>query len=556
MTDDAQTEAAHATIADPDANQRSWKPLVVLGLAQFLMVLDSAVMNVSVSQLVDDFDTEVSAIQAVITLYSLVMAATMITGGKVGDRLGRRRAFRLGLVVYGVGSALTAVAWSVPVLIGGWSVLEGLGAAMVLPALAALVGGSYEGQQRAVAYGVLGGLAGTGVAVGPIVGGFFTATLSWRLVFVGEALLVVTLLVLTRWLDEPPRRQAPSIDVTGALLSASGLSLVVLGVLQSSSWGWVTPRRSPIEPFGIALTPFVVFAGVVLVWLFTVWQDRREANGDAPLLRLALLRIDPLRAGLNTLFVQNTVLLGLFFTLPLYLQLAQGLDALETGIRMLPMSILMMTFSMAGPLVQRVASTRQIVRSGLILMFGAGVLLTATIDPELNETSFAAAMAVLGMGVGLLASQLGNVVQSSVGDEDRSEVGGLQYTWQNLGSAVGTALVGSILLGALTTSFIDNVEADQRIETVIPAAARTELEAGLPFVPSSALEDALKGSTIPASEHAAIVENYEDSQLRGLRIAILGMSSLALIGLFVTRAIPSRDQPVADRSPPPSRISA
>jgi MFS family permease len=171
-----------------------WKPLVVLGTAMFLMVLDTSVMNVSISQLVEDFDTEVTAIQATITLYTLVMAAFMITGGKLGDLWGRRRMFQIGLIVYGVGSAITSIAPVLWVLNLGWSVIEGLGAALVLPALAALVGGNYTGRDRAVAYGVIGGLAGAGIAVGPLLGGWVTTYLTWRLVFAGEVVVVIGIL--------------------------------------------------------------------------------------------------------------------------------------------------------------------------------------------------------------------------------------------------------------------------------------------------------------------------------------------------------------------------
>ena len=166
-----------------------WGVLAVLGAAQFLMVLDQAVMNVSISQLVADFDTTVTTIQIVIALYALVMAALMVTGGKLGDLWGRRRAFSIGLVIYACGSALTAASWSVPTLMLGWSILEGIGAALVLPAMVALVAGNFEGRDRALAYGVLGGVAGAGIAVGPILGGWATTELSWRVVFAGEVVL-------------------------------------------------------------------------------------------------------------------------------------------------------------------------------------------------------------------------------------------------------------------------------------------------------------------------------------------------------------------------------
>ena len=535
-------EMTIVTEVPTDEATASWKPMIVLGAAQFLMVLDSAVMNVSVSQLVEDFDTEITAIQAVITLYSLVMAATMITGGKLGDLFGRRRAFRIGLVVYGIGSGITAISSSVTVLMFGWSLLEGLGAALVLPAMAAMVGGTYVGRQRALAYGILGGLAGAGVAVGPILGGYFTANLSWRWVFVGEALIVIVLLLLSGWLDEPTEQSETSVDWVGAGLSAAGLGLVVYAVLQSSSWGWLEPRASPVEPLGFSLTPFMIGAGVLLLWMFTVWQNRREEHGQEPLVHLSLLRILSLRSGLIMLLAQNLVLLGLFFSIPLYLQITQGLDALETGVRLLPVSIAMLAFAMSGPLLLRFFSPRNIVRFGLLLLFFAGLLLVGTIQPELDDTSFAISMAVLGVGMGLLASQLGNVVQSSVGDDARSEVGGLQYTAQNLGSALGTALVGAILLGSLTNALITNIENNPDLPESVTSAADVSLSAGVEFVSTADVAAALETSDLSADEQQAIVDDYADAQMQGLKVAIFGISAVALLALFSTGNLPGRKE--------------
>src|SRR5215218_4565617 len=202
------------------------------------MVLDQAVMNVAISQLVADFDTTVTTIQAVIALYALVMAGLMLTGGKIGDLIGRRRAFAIGLCIYATGSALTAASWNVPSLMLGWSVLEGIGAALVLPAMVALVASNFHGQDRALAYGVLGGVAGAGIAVGPILGGWATTELSWRVVFAGEVVVVLGILLSMRLIHEPaPSGPKPRLDWVGGLLSASGLGVMVFGVLQASNWG-------------------------------------------------------------------------------------------------------------------------------------------------------------------------------------------------------------------------------------------------------------------------------------------------------------------------------
>lgn len=523
---------------------RRWRALAVLGTAQFLMVLDTSVMNVSISRLVEDFDTEVTAIQAVITLYTLVMAAFMITGGKLGDMLGRRRAFGIGLVVYGAGSAITAVAPTLWVLTVGWSVIEGLGATLVLPALAALVAGSYRGRDRAVAYGVVGGLAGAGIAVGPLLGGWVTTYLTWRLVFAAEVVVVVGILCVLRWIDDPPRpSEPPRLDVVGAVLSALGLALVVLGVLQSSSWGWLRPRNSPVTVFGFSLTVFVIAAGAVLLWLFRGWERRAETVGRQPLVRFSLFGNAPLRSGLAMLLAQNLVLLGLFFAIPLYLQVVQGFDAFETGLRLLPVSATMLVTAMCGPFLGRFAGPRAIVRTGVLVLLVGIVWLLGTIDPKIDDLPFGLAMAVLGIGMGLLASQLGNVVQSSVGESERGEVGGLQYTAQNLGSSLGTALVGSLLIGALAGVFTTRIADDPRISDSARAQTGTAIEAGISFLSTDQVRAAAENASLPPAETDAFVDTYAHAQLDSLKAAILATAGITLTSLAFTRHLPTAPRP-------------
>jgi EmrB/QacA subfamily drug resistance transporter len=519
---------------------RKWGPLVVLSIAQFVMVLDQAVMNVSISQLVEDFDTTVPTIQGVITLYSLVMAMLMITGGKIGDRIGRKRAFAIGLMIYAVGSALTAVSWSVPSLALGWAVLEGIGAALVLPALAALIAGNFADHDRVVAYAVIGGVAGAGIAVGPILGGWVTTELTWRLVFAGEVVLVILVLVLLGLLADAPRPgAAPQIDWVGAVLCSLGIGLFVLGVLQSSTWGWIEPKASPIEPFGFALTPFVVAAGAAVMWCFVRWQHHREHVGADPLVQLQLLKLPALRSGLQTFLAQNLVLMGVFFAVPLYLQLVQGLDALETGIKMLPVSVAMFLTSMAGSALASRFAPRGIVRSGLGLLLVADLVLLSTITPELDDAVFAFAMALLGAGMGLVVSQLGNVAQSSVGPAQRGEVGGLQYTSQQLGSSLGVALIGAIVLTSLTTTLVDKVESDPRVSDAIEQQVTIEVADGVPFLSSGQVSTALSEAKVPEAEADALLESYEESQLQALKIGLLVVAFIVLASFAATGGLPS-----------------
>ncbi|MBQ0877534.1 MFS transporter [Streptomyces sp. RT42] len=519
---------------------KHWRALAVLGTAQFLMVLDTSVMNVSISQLVEDFDTEVTAIQAVITLYALVMAAFMLIGGRFGDILGRRRMFLTGLAVYGVGSAVTAVAPSLWVLTLGWSVIEGLGAAMVLPAMAALVAESYRGRDRPIAYAVVGGLAGAGIAVGPLLGGWMTTYLTWRLVFAGEVLVVVAVLLCRRVIATPiSAAQRPRLDGVGAALSAVGLGLGVLGVLQSSTWGWVDPRNPPFTVLGFSPTLFIIGAGIAVLALFRVWEGRREARGTDPLVHLSLLGRPVLRAGLTTLLSQNLILLGLFFAIPLYLQVVQGFNAFQTGLRLLPVSATMLVTSLCGSALGHRMGPRRVVRLALAILAAAVVWLLATIDPVIDDAQFAGAMAVLGVGVGLLASQLGNVVQSGVGEKERSEAGGLQFTAQNLGSSLGTALIGSILVGALAGAFTTQVADDPRLSPAARDEVGVRLEAGITFVPTEQVRSAAEEAGLPPSEVDAVTDSYASAQLDGLKAAILATGGVALASFLVTSRLPT-----------------
>jgi MFS family permease len=331
-------------------------PIAIFASAQFVMVLDSSVMNVSISQIVDDLDTTIQGVQLAITAYTLVMAALMLAGAKLGDILGRDRTFALGLAVYGLGSLTTALSPSLAVLLVGWSLVEGIGAALVLPAIVSLIAGTYSGKERALAFGIVGGVAGAAIAAGPLIGGWVTTELSWRYVFAGETVIVAVIILLRRRLITAPAvEHPPRLDVVGVTLSAVGLGLVVFGILKSSTWGLIEPRGAltiggeEITPFGFSMVPFVILAGLGFLAAFVLWEERRERKGLDTLLDRTLLRIETLRAGLSTLMMQQLILLGTFFVLPVYLQVVLGLDAFETGKRLFPMSVTMFVAALLGP---------------------------------------------------------------------------------------------------------------------------------------------------------------------------------------------------------------
>ncbi len=347
--------------------------------------------------------------------------------------------------------------------------------------------------------------------------------------------------VMTRFVADALRSgPKPRLDVVGAVLSASGLGLIVLGILQSTVWGLIQPKDAPIEPFGLAPTLFVIAGGGVLLWAFVGWQRHRESIGSDPLVHLDLLKILPLRSGLAGLFSQNLLLMGVFFTIPLYLQLVLGLDALETGLKMLPTSIAMFAASAVGSRLSSRYSVRSITRAGLILSGIACVFLLSTIRPDLADLAFALSMGVLGAGMGLIASQLGLVVQASVDASGRGEAGGLQFTGQQLGSSLGVALIGAIVLAGLTTTFVSSIQADPRISGEVAAQVGTAVDAGVDFVSSADIEAAAQAAGLDEATTAAIVDDYEQAQLRSLKAGLLAAALLALVSLAFTGGLPAK----------------
>lgn len=518
--------------------------LGLLALTQFLMTVDSTVMNVSIGALVEDLDTTVTAIQGVITAYTLVMAASMITGAKVGDLLGRRRALRVGLVVYACGSAVTAISPNVIVLLLGWSVLEGLGAALIMPTVVALIAGNFVGRRRAVAYGVLAAAAAVAVAAGPIIGGFVTAYFSWRWVFAAEVLIAGAILVGSRAINDAPAGDRPRIDVVGAVLSAAGLGMLVYAVLQSSSWGWVKPlvpdgEDATPQLAGVSLVAWLALGGLFVLWLFLAWQRHLASSGGEPLVDPSLWQYREMTGGLSVLLMQYLVMMGVFFTMPLFLSLVLGLDAFQTGLRMLPLSLALVVAAPAVPKFFPRAGPRRVVQVGLFLMLAATLLLAAGFETGAGASVTTVPFILLGLGMGALASQLGNVIVSSVPAERSGEAGGLQYTAQNLGSSLGTALVGAIVIGALSTLFLQGIEQADQVGPAVKQQAAIELSGGVEFVSVAQVEEALATTELSSAEQEAILDSYESAQLGALSIGMVGLSLIVLLTLFLTSRLPN-----------------
>lgn len=536
---------------------KKWFVVIILGLAQFVMVLDGTVMNVSIAKVVADLDSSVTAMQSAITFYTLTMAATMLLGAKLGDMWGRRRALVIGSMVYALGSLITALSPTMAVLFLGWSVIEGLGAVLVIPAVSALIADNYTGRDRITAFAAIGAISGAAVAAGPLIGGFVTTYFNWRYVFVSEVVIMIIVVIFARRISETSVRRRIRIDVLSVLLSAFGLVAVVFGMLQSKTWGWVQPLHSPeifgvsIAPLGVSLSAWLIVIGVALLALFFTRQRHLVSAGREPLVHVELLSIAQLRSGLGVLGGQYAIIAGLFFMVPVYLQMTLGLDALQTGLRIFPLSISLILFSVVGTRLSKKWSPKRIVVVGQWILVVSSIVLLGAIDPELSNWTFGIGMFAAGAALGLLASQLGNVNMSAVTSKDTSEVGGLQGVFQNLGSSLGTALVGSILIGALATSFTANVAASD-LPANVQASVAKATEGGVAIIPAASVPDLAEKAGLTDAEATELQQIYTDSQLGSLTTALFGLIALALLSLLLNRGIPNvapTPQPKRGREP-------
>ncbi|WP_456788958.1 MFS transporter [Cellulomonas sp. P5_C5] len=527
--------------------------LFTLATAQFLMTLDSSVMNVSIAQVAADVGTTVTGIQTAITLYTLVMASMMITGGKIGSLIGRRRAFAIGCVIYACGSFVTSIAQSLTVLIIGWSVLEGLGAALIMPAIVALVASNFASKDRPRAYGLVASAGAIAVAAGPLIGGFVTTYWTWRYVFAGEVVLVIGILVLTRRLADAEPEARFRLDYVGSVLSALGLGLAVFGVLRSGEWGWVLSRPGGPSWLGLSPTIWLVLAGMVVLRLFFSWENRMVAAGREPLVRPAMLRNARLAGGLTMFFFQFMIQAGLFFVVPLFLSIALGLTALQTGVRLLPLSVSLLVAAVGIPRFFPTASPREVVRWGLVSMLLGIVALMGALEVGAGAEIVAVPLLLAGFGVGALSSQLGAVTVSAVADKDAGDVGGVQNTMTNLGASLGTAVAGSILIATLTSTLLVGLGSNPEVSAEVAETANVQLASGVPFVSDAQLVTALEDAGVPADEAAAITDENEAARIDALRASLAVLAVIAALALYFSRLLPTApvgSEPVAAAGPP------
>jgi hypothetical protein len=358
-------------------------------------------------------------------------------------------------------------------------------------------------------------------------------------VFVGEVLVVIGILALTRQMADTPAESGVKLDYVGTVLSALGLALIVFGVLRSGTWGFVQPKPEAPEWLGLSPVIWLILGGGVVLGAFLAWENRRIDRGDAVLLDPAMLRIPVLTGGLTSFFFQYFLQAGMFFAVPLFLSVALGLSAINTGIRLLPLSITLLLAAAGIPKVFPNASPRRVVRFGFMALFAGLVVLIAALDAGAGAEIVTGPMLLAGLGIGALASQLGSVTVSSVPDEQSGEIGGLQNTVTNLGASIGTALAGAVLISALTASFFSGIAGNPDVPDTLTSEAQVELTGGVPFISDTDLTAALDDAGVDPATSDAIIDENAEARLNGLRASLSVLAIIALVALAFTRRIPT-----------------
>jgi EmrB/QacA subfamily drug resistance transporter len=501
---------------EPESAATDRRLSVLLAAAMFVLVVDTSLMNVSISKVVEDLGTTVSGVQGAIALEALVSAAFILIGSKVGDLIGRKRAFVMGLLGYALGALAMAFAQGLTAIIVFWAIIGGLGASLLLPAMQSLIHGNFQGAAQKQAYALVGAAAAIAAAVGPLLGGFLTTFLSWRVGFLLEVVVIAVVLSQLKLIRDVPYTGDRSVDAVGAVLSALGMGGLVIGILVWQEGG---------EFVGLLLA-----VGVVAVGSLARWLVRRKRAGKPTLLDPDLFKLDLFRLGISSQLLQNVALGGAMIALPIYLQMVLEYNALQTGLTLAPLSLTMFgTAVIAGKRAGR-RRPAALIRAGSALLT-MGMLLLVPIVPRAHSGwALVIPLIIAGAGLGLLVSQLNNYTLSPISDERVSEAAGVNSAAGSFGLSFGLAFAGAIMLATLSIVFTQKAQDS----TVLPPAAQEQvanaLEDDAEVLSNTRLEQQLAGQ--PPEIRAEIISINTDARPLALQVALLVPILAGLLGLF------------------------
>lgn len=526
---------------------KKWATLVVLALALFIVVLDTTIINVSIKSIIHDLHSNLKAVQWVITGYSLMLAAFTITGGRLGDIFGRKKMFMVGAVVFGIGSLMASQAHSAGFLLLSVSLVEGIGAALMLPATASLLVSTYRGKDRALAFGVYGAIAGAAATVGPILGGWLTTNYSWRWNYLINPGVVLVLLAGSFLVHEVHERTPHRPDVLSIVLSALGLGSVVYGIIESSTYGWLRAKTAyeifgqHFHMLGVSVSTYSIVLGLIFITLFLLRQAMLEDNGKVPLVSTALLKNRQFMAGTTVLAVAVLGQFGLIFAFPVFLQGLLGKDAFHSGIATLPLSVAILVASpMAGVLAGKFnIAQKYLIQVGLVLATVGGLLLHFEASATATEKNFILGLSCFGLGFGLLISQLANLTLSAASVEMAGEASGVNNTFRQVGTSMGQALIGALLISSLTTQLNHDIASSK----VLPAAVKPTVSASVAASAESLGSDSARPKApLPPRVAREIVRIKNDAIVKGVRTAFLGTAIATGVAFLLSFTLPKRAQ--------------
>jgi MFS family permease len=465
--------------------------LIPLALTQFIASFAGSNMNVAITSISKDLDTTVHGVQTAITLFLLCMAALMIPGSKLTDKWGRKRCLIGGLSVYGTGAVIAALAPGLGVLILGYSAFQGVGSALMIPPVYILATMAFSDlQSRARAFGVISGMGGIGAAAGPLIGGLITTTVSWRLSFLLQAAVVATIIFLSRRIADPvPPDPTRPFDTVGAVLSAAGMFFVVFAILQAGT-------------NNVLLVAFLALGAVLLLWFFLHIRSN-ERGGKEPLLSTGLFRNRTSDLGLVTQNIQWLLLMGITFTVSVFLQTERGFSAIKTGVIFTAATAGILLSSIAAERLARKYEQRTLIRVGFIVTIGGVGLLLALVKASSHVLAFTPGLLLIGLGLGVMLTPSVNIVQSSFPEQKQGEISGLSRSVSNLGSSLGTAIAGTILVSDLASGNKSYVLAMifLAVLALVGLAAAAFLPANPARQPGAPGEPTTQHVVDPAAEH-------------------------------------------------------
>lgn len=519
---------------------------IIMALATFVVVIDNTIMNVSINALVADLNTTVSGVQAAISLNALTMAAFVLMGGKLADIVGIKKTFMNGSIVYIAGSLLASFSNNLTMFILGWCVIQGFGAALMLPNVQTAIRAYLSGEARAKSYGIMGGVNSLGVAVGPILGGFLTTYYSWRWAFRIEVLVLVVMLFMSNVIPKDVEKEnPPKLDKMGVFLQACAMVFLVTGVLLIGTYGLFFAKQPmmvgsiDLAFFGLSPALYSMLLGVIFLMLFTHWERHLEAKGSPTLIQLKLFANKIFSKGINIASIQTMMVAGLLFTVPLFLQVTFGLNPLQTGFYLLPLSLSVLAFALIGVRLKKRMSARSIMILGwAVVILSAEILLTRMgyiTDPQ----DLILGIIVFGIGMGLLSSQTNNVVMSSVKGSDSAEASGILNTFQQVGNSVGVAVLGTILSVTLVHNLNSQVMQSPNIPDANKITISQELEKGVEVASTETLDAALEGKATDAQAEA-ITNAYDFARTRAFQATTVTIGFFAILALIMTFGLPKK----------------